>query len=351
MSKSEDLAQVLTGIRGQSVVILITGHPDPDAIGSALAHRRICEHHEVPATIAHKQPVSRPENRALCKLLNVDMIQIAGPEDLEPFQHLSLVDTSAPEPTIELPESLKVLSVVDHHRVTKPVDAPFVDVRTGVGATCTIYAEYLQQRAAPLSGGDRLEVNLATAMLFGIRTDTDDFARASPEDFHAAAYLKPFSDLQLLQRVGQKVIAAETMEALGRTLTNMQVVRDFALAGMGRISPANRDAIATAADLIVRREDIDTVVVYGIVGNRIDGSMRTNSPSVDPTQFLEDAFGKDSKGQPYGGGRADKGGFQIPLGILGESDDLEGVWSLVQDTVKKRVAKVIPELANSNGTP
>ncbi|MCA9640119.1 MAG: bifunctional oligoribonuclease/PAP phosphatase NrnA [Polyangiaceae bacterium] len=349
-AKHLDFQRTLETARGEPLLILISGHPDPDAIGSALAHQHICEALEIPATIAHVMPVSRPENRALVKLLNVNMIQVATTKDLEPYKHLSLVDTSSPESSIKLPDELKVLTVVDHHRSTKPVEAEFVDVRTGFGATCSIYAEYLKAGLAPLTGSEREQVHMATALLFGIRTDTDDFARAEPADFHAAAYLKPYCDLQLLQRIGQKVIAAESMEALARGLGDMDVVRDFALVGVGRVSPSNRDAIATAADFIVRREDLDTVIVYGLVGNRIDGSMRTNSPSVDPTHFLEEAFGKDANGQPYGGGRADKGGFQIPLGILCEADDDDSLWRLVRQTVRRRIGTVIPELlGDTNG--
>ena len=91
------------------------------------------------------------------------------------------------------------------------------------------------------------------------------------------------------------------------------------------------------------REDIDTVLVYGIVDNRIDGSLRTTSASVDPTAFLLTAFGSGQDGKPYGGGRADKGGFQIPLGLLAETEEKDALWELVQKVVLKRLRAVMPE--------
>ena len=64
------------------------------------------------------------------------------------------------------------------------------------------------------------------------------------------------------------------------------------MAGVGFVSEAERDTIAQAADFLVRREDIDTCVVYGVVGDKyIEGSLRTHSPSVDPAVWLEQAFG------------------------------------------------------------
>ena len=111
------------------------------------------------------------------------------------------------------------------------------------------------------------------------------------------------------------------MDVIARALTALGVRRNFAMAGVGFVTEAERDTIAQAADFLVRREDIDTCVVYGVVGDKyIEGSLRTHSPSVDPAVWLEQAFGADEKGRPYGGGRRDKGGFRIPIGFLGPRD-------------------------------
>ena len=92
------------------------------------------------------------------------------------------------------------------------------------------------------------------------------------------------------------------------------------------------------------REDIDTTFVYGIVEDRIDGSLRTRSPSVDPTLFLQTAFGKDRDGKPYGGGRTDKGAFQIPLGLLADCENTEALWALVQEMIESRLERVVPDI-------
>jgi nanoRNase/pAp phosphatase (c-di-AMP/oligoRNAs hydrolase) len=347
--KGRELGRVIAQATDKPHVILLGGHPDPDAIGSALAHKRLCERLGVSATIAHVLPLSRSENRALVKLLNVSMVKVTEPEDLEAFGYLSLVDASASESAIRLPETLKLLTVVDHHRPAAIPKAPFVDIRHDVGATCTIYAEYCEQDLAPFGDGSD-DAAVATAMFFGIQTDTDDFAFATPADFRAAAYLKPFCDSETLSRVGRRTLTAESMEAVGRALSDLAVVRDFAITGVGRVSANNRDAIPMAADFILRREDIDTVLVFGIVEDRIDGSLRTSRASVDPALFMQNAFGEDSQGRPYGGGRADMGGFRIPLGLLSESTDEESLWQIVKEVVQKRVARVVPDLEKKRET-
>lgn len=346
-SPSEQLAQVLTEIAGEPLVILISGHPDPDAIGSALAHQRICEHLNVPATIAHVLDVSHRQNRALAKLLNVEMLRVASAADLSRFKYLSLVDTSQPEPSIQLPADLRLLTVVDHHRGGK-VEAPFTDVRPAIGASSSIYADYLEHGLAPLATDRREEMRVATALLFGIQTDTDDFALATPADFRAAAYVKAHCDMDVLKRIGRRTVGAAAMAIVGRALADLDVIRDFALAGVGWVSPADRDTIGAAADYILQREDIDTVVVFGIVGDHIDGSLRTNSPSIDPPAFLLSAFERDREGRAYGGGRLDKGAFQIPLGVIAECNDREALWDIVQQIVRARLGRLIEDLGSNH---
>jgi nanoRNase/pAp phosphatase (c-di-AMP/oligoRNAs hydrolase) len=339
----QELERVLAGARDEPHVILLGGHPDPDAIASAMAHRRLCERLGVSATIAHVLPISRSENRALVKLLNVPMVKVSEPSELAQYRYLSLVDASSCETSIKLPAGLEVLTIVDHHRPPSIPKAPFVDIRHDVGATCTIYAEYAETGSAPFGTGND-DGDVATAMFFGIQTDTDDFAYATPADHRAAAYLKPFVDAETLSRVGRRAISAEAMAAIGRALGDLEVVRDFAIAGVGHVSGTNRDAIPMAADFLLRREDIDTVLVFGIVEDRVDGSLRTRRASVDPAVFMQNVFGDDSEGRPYGGGRADMGGFRIPLGLMAESGDDENLWRMVREVVHKRVARVVPEL-------
>lgn len=344
------LEKVISGVRGEPTVILITGHPDPDSIGSALAHQRICETLGVHAEIAHVMPVSHRENRALVKLLNVEMTQLQGGAELARFKHLCLVDSCSIEPSIDLPADVKPLTVVDHHRSNGvKVDAPYVDLRPQIGASSSIYAGYLEDGLAPLTGERTEDARVATALLFGIQTDTDDFALATSADFAAAAYVKTFCDQEVLKRVGRRAVSASAMTVLGQALANMVVVRDFALAGVGTVPVGDRDAIGSAADYILMREDIDTVLIYGIVDDRIDGSMRTTSASVDPAVFLQTAFGRDRDGKPYGGGRADKGGFQIPLGLLADCDDRDALWKLVVETVESRLARVVPDITRERG--
>lgn len=341
MTPRAALQSALEAIRGEPLVILISGNPDPDAIACAFVHQRLCESVGVPAEIAHVLGVSHRENRAMLKLLEIPMTRVTRPADLAAFKHLSLVDTSTPEPSIDLPAHLHLFSVVDHHRVP-PAVAPFVDVRPNLGACATIYAEYLEEGFAPLEPNRREDARVATALLLALQTDTDDFTLATSADFRAAAYVRDLSDRDILAQIGRRELAAGAVATLGRAIAALQVVRNFALSGVGVVPLPERDTIGSAADFLLQREDIDTVIVFGIVGDRIDGSLRTNSASVDPATLLDAAFGRDPEGRPYGGGRSEKGGFQIPLGMLAECTDPAALWRLAEGVVRSRLTRIVP---------
>ena len=105
-------------------------------------------------------------------------------------------------------------------------------------------------------------------------------------------------------------------------------------AGVGYVREEDRDGIGQCADYLLHREGIDTVIVYGVVGNEwIDGSLRTRSHTLDPDRWIKDVFGQDKNGQFYGGGRKDKGGFQIPLGVFANVSDKELLWILIKKTI------------------
>jgi nanoRNase/pAp phosphatase (c-di-AMP/oligoRNAs hydrolase) len=333
--RSRAFAEALSAARGKHVLIPLRGHPDPDGIACAIAQAHIAQRLGVAqTTVGYVQEVSHRENRALVKLLGLELKKIKSVAEVGRVDFLSLVDAHEVDPDLTDAGSYEVLTIVDHHRAVSPPKARFVDLRYEVGATATIFVEYLQDLASPDPDVEE-DRRIATALMHGLATDTDDFMLARSADFRAASQIVEVCDRDLLEDLSRRLIAPTAMDVIARALQAMVVRRNFAMAGVGFVSEAERDTIAQAADFLVRREDIDTCVVYGVVGDKtIEGSLRTHSPSVDPAVWLEQAFGTDEKGRPYGGGRRDKGGFRNPIGFLGRVTDRQQLWQLVEHAVR-----------------
>ena len=339
--RAKAFAETMSFARGKHVLIVLRGHPDPDGIASALAQAHLGARLGVgQTTIAYCHDLSHRENRALVKLLGLDLRKIKSIKELNaPVDFLALVDAHDVDPDLADAEGIEVLTVVDHHRPHVPPRARFVDLRQDVGATATIFVEYLNE-LAPLSAEVEDDRRVATALMHGLSTDTDDFMLARGIDFRASAQIAEVCDRDLLTDLSRRLIAPSAMDVISRALSALVVRRNFAMAGVGFVPEGDRDTIAQAADFLIRREDIDTVVVYGVVGDRfIEGSLRTHSASVDPAVWLEQAFGCDDRGRAYGGGRRDKGGFRIPICFLGRATDRAQLWTLIEHAMRNALMK------------
>ena len=333
-ARAQKLKQVLDGHRGEKHVIAIRGYPDPDSIGSAIAHAYLCERFDIEPTILYFDDISHQENRALVKKLAIEMVRFAPGVDLRQFNGIALVDTQL----VDLPgeaTSLPRVSVVDHHKQLTELSAEFCDIREDAGSTCSIYAEYLEAGLAPMDIGNPYCGKLASALLYGIRSDTDNYILARAIDYRGAAFLAPFADHDLLLSISMQSISPRTMEITQRAYANKVVADTFLIAGVGYVRDEDRDGIGQAADYMMRREGIDTVICYGIVNNSfIDGSLRTTSAVVDPDPFIKELLGNDAHGTPFGGGRANKGAFKIYLGPLAACSERDLLWRTVQRAIE-----------------
>ena len=283
--------------------------------------------------------LSHRENRALVKLLGVELRKIKSVKEAGRVDFLALVDAYDLDPELTDAEGSRCSpsSITTARR--RPPRRGSSTCATTPRATATIFVEYLGE-LAPLDPDVEEDRRIATALMHGLATDTDDFVLARAADFRAAAAIGEVCDRDLLGDLTRRLIAPSAMDVIARALSSLNVRRNFAMSGVGFIPDTERDTIAQAADFLVRREDIDTVVVYGVVGDKfIEGSLRTHSPSVDPAVWLEQAFGHDDKGRAYGGGRRDKGGFRIPIGFLGRATDRAQLWQLVEHAMRNALLK------------
>ncbi|KAK1548381.1 hypothetical protein Q3G72_000471 [Acer saccharum] len=328
------LRQILASHAGERHLVAIRGYPDPDSIASAMAHAFLSQQFDIEPTILYFDDISHQENRALVKKLAIEMVRFSEGFDLTGFHRMAIVDTQ----TLELPhavERIPFVSVVDHHKPQGEIDAEFADIREDAGSTCAIYAEYLAESAGSLDKDNPAVSRLASALLYGIRSDTDDYLLAREIDYRAAAILAPYADHDLLMSISMQNISPRTMEITQKAYANKVIADTFLISGVGYVRDEDRDSIGQAADYLLRREGIETAICYGIVSNQfVDGSLRTTSNVVDPDRFIKELFGNDAHGTPFGGGRADKGAFKIHLGPFASCGDRDLLWRMVQRTIE-----------------
>jgi nanoRNase/pAp phosphatase (c-di-AMP/oligoRNAs hydrolase) len=249
---------------GRKIHILLQHDPDPDAIGSALALRELLGRNRATTRIVTFGEITRPENLAMIRLLDIQIDRIAYEDLHKDGARLALVDVQPPY--FERPLG-RVDLVVDHHPRRVAFKARFADLRTSYGATSTIFTEYL--RAAGMEPSQRL----ATSLVYGIKTDTLFLERGSNlADLSAFNFLYPIANKAMIARIERPALPREDLEAMGRALSRLQVDNSVAVIHLGEIN--REDVIPQLAEFCLQIEGVEWSVVSGLVKDRVVISVR-----------------------------------------------------------------------------
>jgi nanoRNase/pAp phosphatase (c-di-AMP/oligoRNAs hydrolase) len=286
------------------LLILPHNDPDPDAIASAVALQWLVgEEWGLDSHIVYRGIIGRAENKALVRYLGYPLRPLADGELSKPSP-LALVDTQPGAGNNVLPSSANVAIVFDHHPVRQETSAAsFADVRPEVGATSTILTEYCQ------AAGSQLPPLIATALFYGIKTDTMGLGRgASRSDVAAYFYLQARIDVQALVKIERAQVPAEYFKGLVSTLRSACVYDDRLIISttedMGR-----PDLPAEMADLLLRLKGVEWVICMGVYDDEMMVSVRTNHQH-GAGQLIQGMVG--SLGSAGGHGIMAAG--QVPLG-------------------------------------
>ncbi|QGN06391.1 bifunctional oligoribonuclease/PAP phosphatase NrnA [Halorhabdus sp. CBA1104] len=318
-----ELRKVVADIDGPLAVVM-HDNPDPDAIASAVALRRLIEYFGCSAQACYYGSINHQENRAMVNLLEYELRNLDAESDLTEFGGFALVDHARPGVNDGLPEDTPVDIVIDHHPPRGPVSARFADLRSDAGATSTLLVDYYRRL------GVDIEPAVATGLLFGIRVDTDEFSReVSVADFEAGAELLANADLGRLERVENPSVSSDTVETIAAAIRRRQRHGSVLLSGVGAIN--DRDTLAQAADRLLNLEEITTTLVYGIIDGTVYISARSRGTDLDLGETLRAAFGQIGSA----GGHAEMAGAQIELGVL---ESIDGDDPSLVDIVDELVA-------------
>jgi len=356
--KSEELRLTLLGHRHERHLIVLQDFPDPDALSSAWTYQLIAQQYDIKCEIVYAGTLSHQENIALVKLTGLPAQRWALPtlksKDLSLYQGFILIDnqgTTSQLLSVVQQAKIPLIAVIDHHSLQGELKSEFIDIRPGVRSTATIFTQYLQSGLLSLDNSISQHVKCATALMHGLRSDTDRLMQAQEEDFIAAGYLSRFCDVQLLNAVLQANRSKRVMDVIERSLKNRIVQNNFSIAGVGYLRYDDRDAIPQAADFIVTEENVHTAVVYGIVHDEdeeleiVIGSLRTTKLTLDPDEFIKEAFGQDSSGRFFGGGRTSAGGFEIPMGFLSGGNENSNYakmkWEVFDAQIKQKLLRLV----------
>ena len=312
-SKLQKLTELLTG--KAYLLIIMQDNPDPDCIAAAVALRKLANSlANLQCSIACGGTIGRGENRALVKYLGLNL-RACSEVDFSKFDLVATVDTQPGTGNNSLPEAILPQIVVDHHPIRRPTrTVPFTDIRSGYGATSTIFVEYI------IEAGITPETPLATALLYGIRSDTQDLGReAARADIEAIEFLYPFANKRMLSIIQRGKVPRVYYQMLADALRNARVQGPALITELGEIDTP--DMIAEVADLLLREDETNWTMCTGSWKDRLLISIRTSEEGNLAEQVIRRMVARKGTG----GGHLTYAGGQIPLkkGTKTERQELE----------------------------
>lgn len=304
-SFADAVSALFEAVKGaRSALILTHDDPDPDSIASALALAYLFEERlGLKATLAHGGIIGRAENKAMVRLLSIELSPLAE-LDLGRYDAVALVDGSVGAGNVSLPSQFTPTVIIDHHSDVSlnVAGVPFSDIRGECGATSTILTGYL--RAAGLTPDTRT----ATALFYGIKADTMGLARAAGEaDVEAYLYLVPLSDAKILAQIEHAQVPLAYFDAFERALDRTLIYADVVICNLGSMDWP--DLAAEMADFLLRWEGARWIICVGLYEDEVVISVRTNDLEANAGQVVRAVV----EGLGTGGGHGLLAGGRVPL--------------------------------------
>jgi nanoRNase/pAp phosphatase (c-di-AMP/oligoRNAs hydrolase) len=329
------IGSLLSAVDGlEHLLIVPHNDPDPDAIASAVALRYLLnERLDVTIDIVYKGIVGRAENKALVRYLGHPVRRMMHDEPC-PSWPVAVVDTQPGAGNNAVPARCDVRIVIDHHPRRDPTAlSVFHDVRANVGATSTILTGYLKEAKIALPPW------LATALFYGIKTDTMGLSRgACQADVDAYFYLQPKVEIEALTKIERAQVPSGYFKDLVSSLQGARVYDgSLVIAYLGWMSYPGM--AAEIADLLLRLQGAVWVVAMGAYDQEFVLSVRTLDGRGGAGEFIEQIVQR----RGTAGGHGAMAGGQILIEEQGPT--------LLARELERAILKVFEISPDSHGDP
>ena len=273
---------------------------DPDAMASALALKRLFWRKLRKVEILHVNAIDRLDNLAMIRLLNIKQRRIRSMRGRK-LTKWAMVDS---QPSHYPPFKNHPFDIIiDHHPIDPTSRATFMDIREEYGANATIMCEYLKSMKVALS------TRLATALFYGIKTDTNNFVRDSlSNDVNAFKYLYRYANMNTIKKIESSELSRHALDDFRAAIDGLVFINNMAYVNMGEVD--NPDTLVIIADFFMKLAETDWSIVAGMYDGKLIFILRNASFRGNAGKTAKKLF------EPWGGsagGHKSAARAEIPL--------------------------------------
>lgn len=298
-------------LKDKRVYIQTHNFPDPDAVASAYGLQIFLEHYDIQSTIIYDGEISKINLVRMIEALHINMFHINEITDMTESDAIILVDAQKSNSNVSECKG-KVIACIDHHPTFVKIKYLYRDIRL-VGACASIIAHCFYKEQIEISK------SLATALIYGIKIDTDDLVRGVKDlDIDMYCMLYKLADKDIINSLMMNKIALTDLKAYGAAIQNVVINHHIGFAEIPFDCP---DAlIAMISDFIL---DLDVVVLSVVYSRRKDGlkfSVRSKIPKViNAGKVIQSSL----NGVGNGGGHPTMAGGFIPNEVGNAINDMD----------------------------
>lgn len=262
--------EIVRNIKGDMVYIQTHNFPDPDAIASAFGLSELLKHYDIKSSICYKGKIERFSTNGFVNKLGIELIDLDAINGMSENDEIILVDSQKGNSNIVDAPGNEIICI-DHHPSFENCntnDYRYADIRPEYGACATIIAQYY------LENGIQMDERVATALIFGIKSDTMGLSRGvSQADVDVYQQLYGMCDMELISSLEHCSLKFEDLKAYANAINSIKIYDNVSFANTGYNCP--EALIASISDFMLDLVEIDFTVVYSIRDDGIKLSVRS----------------------------------------------------------------------------
>lgn len=252
-------------LKGHKVYIQTHNFPDPDALSSALGMQTFLKAFQIDATICYAGKIDKNSTKRMVEAFQIPAIHIDKIQDMQEQDYIITID--AQKYNSNLNDFIGTIVVcIDHHPTYVPSDYLYSDIRI-CGSCASIITSYF------IESNVTLDKNTATALLYGLKMDTDSFNRGVTNfDIDMFSYLYKIADNHVIRMLNSNNMEIEDLHAYGEAIRNIKIYDNVGFARIDFECP--QALVAMISDFILGLDVVRISVVYAVESSGFKFSVR-----------------------------------------------------------------------------